>query len=441
MKPRSRTLLLTTTLSAAAVAAFLLIVGGSNEHSVEASAARPAESAALPSSPKAEPVAAPDAAIALEDEAIAPFQARLLDLAYETASALPVQPHVKTRSRVQGEVVDACLKLDQPRRALGWLDRIQNWQRGLAYAELAFYCVQHGAKDEVEPWLEVARKATEVSEEEIGQAWRRDRIRAAMARTYLMLGRNAEAAKYSNSLADSESGSFQVLQAKLGEDEVLEEQLNALDGAIIAGDFEQVQGAMKVCAELFDRFYADEGRRSRIEEKMKASWGRLPVQFRIEITMDLADSAVAHGDSPKALALGEEARALIEGSRWRAEHRLPMLARLAGIRGRAGEAEKARAEADAVLAAYDADRDTIGSIYRAGALRPLAAAYNELGDAKTALAVYKRAVEEGVVNPNSRPRAEDLSATCCSMALEKVEPDAELAARMKQIFDGLKDPW
>jgi hypothetical protein len=53
----------------------------------------------------------------------------------------------------------------------------------------------------------------------------------------------------------------------------------------------------------------------------------------------------------------------------------------------------------------------------------------------------RRFVEEGVENPNSRPRAEDLSATCRSMALHAVEPDADLWKRMRQIGDGLGPPW
>ncbi len=64
-----------------------------------------------------------------------------------------------------------------------------------------------------------------------------------------------------------------------------------------------------------------------------------------------------------------------------------------------------------------------------------------MDDTAAALMVYKRAVEEGVENPNSRPRAEDLSATCLSMALHMVEPDAELKNRIRQISEGLGDPW
>jgi hypothetical protein len=46
-----------------------------------------------------------------------------------------------------------------------------------------------------------------------------------------------------------------------------------------------------------------------------------------------------------------------------------------------------------------------------------------------------------VKNPNSRPRAEDLVATCLSMVLCGFEPPAELAERMQVVARGLGDPW
>jgi hypothetical protein len=56
-----------------------------------------------------------------------------------------------------------------------------------------------------------------------------------------------------------------------------------------------------------------------------------------------------------------------------------------------------------------------------------------MGETGAALAAYRTAIEEGVENPNSRPRAEDLCATLCSMATSGVDPDADLKARLHQI--------
>jgi len=137
----------------------------------------------------------------------------------------------------------------------------------------------------------------------------------------------------------------------------------------------------------------------------------------------------------------DESLALVESAPWLPEDHLALTARLAGLRHRAGEAERARAEADATLTAYRSDREKIENFRRGEALRPLAEAYATMGDKKASLAVYKTIAEEGSVNPNARARAENLAALCRSMARQRVEPDAELMARIKEIYDGLEDPW
>jgi tetratricopeptide (TPR) repeat protein len=174
---------------------------------------------------------------------------------------------------------------------------------------------------------------------------------------------------------------------------------------------------------------------------MKAAWQTLPLTVRIESLMTLANAALAHDDKTKAIALLDEARPFLDDYDWSARLRLPLDARLAAIRHRAGDTERARSEADAALALYEAERSIITNIYRAGVLRPLAEAYFEMGDAATARAIYARALEEGVVNPNSRPRAEDLSDTCCSMARTGLEPDERMWDRIREIKKGLSHPW
>ena len=96
---------------------------------------------------------------------------------------------------------------------------------------------------------------------------------------------------------------------------------------------------------------------------------------------------------------------------------------------------------DASMPRMMPEREQIVDIYRAGVLRDLAEAESVMGDAASALALYAQAVEEGVHNINSRPRAEDLSATCRSMAVHGVAPDPELRERMAAIFEGLGSPW
>jgi hypothetical protein len=162
---------------------------------------------------------------------------------------------------------------------------------------------------------------------------------------------------------------------------------------------------------------------------------------RLELGTRMASIALDHGDRAEALRRLDEARGLLEVSRFTPELRIALAARMAALRHRAGDAEAAERDAAAELARFDAERERIVDVFRGGALRPLAEAYHAMGDGRTALAIYARAVEEGALNPNSRPRADDLVATCCSLAVEGVEPGGELWTKLRSIYEGLGEPW
>jgi hypothetical protein len=242
-------------------------------------------------------------------------------------------------------------------------------------------------------------------------------------------------------VVEAESGKVDQVRARLADADAFEERTRKLDEQIAIGSLDITKNAVGAYAEFFDRFYDDARRRAQVEEKVKAAWGDLPVFIRIEVLMGLAESALAHADPVKALELVNEAQLYLDEGRWPLQHLLPRQAKLAALRFRAGDADRARADADAALAMFRADGDKIVDIYRAASLCPLAEAYQLMGDTASALVVYRLAVEEGAHNPNSRPRAEDLSATCCSMALSGVEPDAELWSRVRQIGATLGHPW
>ncbi len=372
----------------------------------------------------------------LTDKPLAAYQNELLDLAFETAAAIPVKPHIKDRSLSQEKVVAASLELDQPLRALSLIEKIDNWRRGSGYGDLAFYCARHGYAGEVQQYLDLAVQISESAE-----GWRRDQIRVKIANTYTWLGQTQQADQFETGVVDSESGKVARVKAMIAGEDYFDEQMNALDALTAPGNFDIVENALKACANLFNRFYDDAWRRLLTEEKIKTSWDKLPIFKRVELLTELAGFALDHADQAKSLDLVNEAQLFMDGAQWRPEHRIPMISKLVQLRFRAGDRQKARTDADALLALFDSQRNKIVNIYRAGALRPLAEAYQSMGDTTAALAVYKRAVEEGVENPNSRPRAEDLSATCLSMALLGVEPDAELWTRIRQINEGLGDPW
>jgi tetratricopeptide (TPR) repeat protein len=371
-----------------------------------------------------------------EDSTLQAYQRDLLDLAFEAASAMPLEPHVKNRSRAQEVVVLACFELNQPQRARRYIEGIVNWRRGTAYADLAFHLARNGLIDEVENDLE---RAAEIAEET--EDWRRDRIKAKIARAYAYLGLTETAETFGQGIEASESGTLAQVRAMVCPADAFEGHIEKLETLASADNFDVVRGALAAYAELFKRFYADIEKRALTEQKIKASWDNMPPFVQIELLSQLAEYALDHDDRAKALELVNEAEALMDAATWRPRPQVPLMAGLAALRFRAGDEERGREEIQQALELFESKRNEIVNIYRAETLRPVAEAYQAMGQTASALEVYVRAVEAGMENPNSRPRAEDLTATCCSMAVHAVEPSANLWNRIREIRDGLGDPW
>ncbi len=370
------------------------------------------------------------------DKPLDEFQVKLLELSFQTATKIPIKPHIKDRSRSQEDVLLTCIELDQPVRALSYIEQIDNWRRGSCYADLAFYYAQHGFEKEA---LKLLSKAQDISE--TTEDWRRDRIRVKIAKTYAWMGQTQKADEFEAGVVDSETGKVAQVDAMRSDENSFEEQKKELDALIATDNFDVLKNALDAYAQLYDRFYNNQQRRMMIEEKIKTSWGKFPIFLRIQLLMDLATISLDHSYRKNALELVNEAQTLIDEYEWKLEHRLPLMAKIIRLRYQTGHQQKAQNEADQFVTLYDAEGEQIVNIYRAEAIRPLAETYHVMGNPEAALSVYKRAVEAGVENPNSRPRAEDLSATCNSMALHAVKPDAELWARMQQIYKGLDHPW
>jgi tetratricopeptide (TPR) repeat protein len=378
----------------------------------------------------------PNETVILKDEPLTVYQSELLDLAFETASLIPVYPHIKDRSRTQEAVATASLELDQPRRALNFIEKIGDWRRGAGYGDLAFYCAQRGYINGAKHYLDLASQISETAED-----WRKDVIKVKIAKTYALLGQTQQADELEKDIVESESGKVAAVKAMMAEEGSFYEQLKVLDELVALNNFDILRNALESSTELFNRFYDDKERRLQVEEKIKGSFNSMPVFVRAELLMKLGGFALDHGDKDNGLRLVNEIQALVDKTQWTLEDRIALIAKLTELRFRADDKEKAKNDADAIRDEFVINKNEVINIYRAGALRTLAQAYKTMGETATALEIYKMAVEESIENPNSRPRAEDLSATCISMALSRVEPDDALWSRLRQINQNLADPW
>lgn len=391
------------------------------------------------------------------DAALQPHQRELLELAFATASAIPTMPHIKARSRAQERVLVTCLELEQSQRALRYIEKIDNWRRGVGYADLAFFFAQKGDEQEAARFLAKAREHVDemslaAKTEEDGfdgndealegyQAWRLDRVRAKIARTYLWLGQDEKAIEFEEGLEPSECGMVEVVRARTLDPKEIENVAAALDTVATEGDLERVRNAVNVGLRCLERFYGDEPKRQLFLRKLEACLAKTPVMLRIDYSISIADIALDEGDADTARQFLARAEEVLGSTPLSSEDEIPLRAHLAGLRHRAGEQARARSEIDAAAEKFQAARMQIGDLQRADVLLPLAETYAAMGDAAAALRIYAQAARDGAENPNAVPRADDLVALCCSMARNAVEPDTDLWLRIHRTNAELHEPW
>jgi hypothetical protein len=378
----------------------------------------------------------------LADAELPGWSRELLQLAFDSASKMPLEPHIKNRSRFQYRVVTAALDLDQAKTALRFAKEIANWQQGEALADLAIHTLENGRRIDVEGWLKSAKDAARRQMEgKDAQTWRSSRILAKVARVRLMQGRDAEAAAFIAQLDRSELEYVEPELMARSEKGDFDKILAQIEQIASAADLDLIKSAFRGLVRLYERDFADEKRRARIEELLRTGFGKIPLDLRIGLLLEIAEISAKKGDREG----GRRILAAAEGFRTERpfvpESDVMLRAQFAAVRHLLGQEKLARQQLDASLAAFEAGRKRIINMYRGDALRPLAEAWARVGDRDKALQIYQLVCTESLENPNSRPRVRDLVATCASLVRVGLEPSEELSKQLRSIAKGLKSPW
>jgi tetratricopeptide (TPR) repeat protein len=360
-----------------------------------------------------------------------------------------MQPHHKNRSRAQSVVVAAAFELGAPQLALGLANDIRDWRRGTAYADYGVAMARRGERAEAARYLELALTVREgESRHETAQEWRLDMISLKAARGYTVLGDSKRAAEVSAGIdassanaVDNDWAEAAAERVRTLEPSVLPAELAAIDRDFPTMSLGQQNTTLFALAQMHERFFAEVETRRAIEARLTTRFDKLPPSLRVPPVATLVHTNLRQGDLAGAKQLVTAIRDIIEAHRWRPEHRLPEYARLAELTHAIGDADRARAEATAALQAYHEQREQIVDIDRAEALRPLALAWYAMGDVALAEGLLAQAIEEGMENPNSRPRCDDLVDTLVALAKRRIEPSAAIWTRIREIVAGLGDPW
>ena len=404
----------------------------------------------------AAPSASAAPALAQETIVAATPQAKValpLDLAFEAVSKMPLRPHIKTRSRLQADLVQAALDSGQIDSASSWAAGIDNWRRGLALAHIAVHHASAADETAARKAIQDAEafEATILAEED--QGWRRDRVRVRIAEAYGLLGDRTKAAAIQAAATPSESGRLATMAVRTVDDADIEQQLRALDTletVAKTGDLEQIRFALMAMTEFYGRALKNPSENEAqlsadaVEERIKTAWVKIPIEPCIDILERMIQFDVEAGAAAAERAAshcGAVAK-LVADNRWNAEQGIEMRARVAALYQSVGNKKAGRKLANDAMALYESSRESIVNIYRGEALRPLAEAFAALGDTAMATTIYERALEEALDNPNSRPRATDLAMTAISVSNA---PGYEAPESLRNAFAraamGIGAPW
>jgi tetratricopeptide (TPR) repeat protein len=365
------------------------------------------------------------------------FQKDLLLTAFDVASAIKVNPHIVERSVAQEEVVGAVLDLGQPELALPLIDRIENWRKGTAQADLGLFYAHSGQIEEAKEHFKAAEKIAATIHD-----WQRDRIRAHVARGYAYIGEQDKAKELSQNIDRTEAAKVGPALAKIVTDEDFDVHYEVLKGLLSQKQqFDIKRNMLLSVVELWNTNYDNPKRRKKLEKLIQNSWGDLLGVIRIELITLMSEYALEHQDPKTALKMLTKSDKVFDIKTWHPQYGIPVAAQLAQLYYHAGKPEKAQALINQAEAAFGEKQHEIAGIYQSQTLVPIADAYQIIGRTQDAFRVYTQALDVADDNPNARPRAEDIARICRSMAVASFEPTPELWQRLRELKDGLGDPW
>lgn len=381
-------------------------------------------------------IPAQDAAAAAADRAKAGFRDELLDLGFEAASAIPVKPHDRDRALVQEAVATTAVGIGLQLRAMAYANSIDGWRRGVVYGELALDAAKSNR-------AEAARTFARFAVDSLGGAkdWQCDLVKVKVAQAMTWLGDDSSAAELEKGVGEPEQGKVRSTRVERGDGADFDEQIAAAERAVATKNFDLTRNALETCVLLAGKSSGREDRWTRIVALCEEASGKTTRDIQLRVFLRLAEVRHAQGSTSGARELVARAVAIREGSRWMADFALPIAADVARTMHRIGDDAAARAELERAIGTFEADKEKIADVFRAGALRPAAEAFAFLGDQARARAIFTEAIEEASRNPNSRPRAMDLAQNCAALARAGIEPDAAMWSRLRAIRSGLDAPW
>lgn len=360
----------------------------------------------------------------------------LLDQAMDVASSPPGKSHARVKSRLQRDVVLTAIELRSLEAALRYADQIEDARRAEALAQLAQAFAQAGDMTRADQCLV---RAIDLSAEAEGAS--RERILVEVALAFARMGQPERARQFAGRVPQELTGRVEAEIVSSVTIEELDRQCDAFDRAIQTGSLDVVRSGIGGYFAVLQRTRGDRSRCDRAEKAIRAALPGLPMEYRIGALIRLSDELDAQGRTEEAIAEVIRASEVLAMSEFLPDTSGPVGRDLALAFMRRRDSARARQLLVDMVAAYERDPKAMVDIERADYLCPLAAAFAQVGDLESAVRVWSLAIDAGSINPNARPRAEDLCMVMLSMARLGIEPTEGLRDKMAQMREGLQPPW
>lgn len=376
---------------------------------------------------------APAAAPAMTAE-----RARLLSSADEVAGLIPGEDCEVDRSSDRASIVECCIALGDLDRAEAFAAKIENWRRGDELVRIGRARLAAGDRAGAE------RCAARCLADAGGwRDWGISRVSAGAAALYVALGEPSRAKGLLPPDAPDLQGAFEASRVATVPPSELPALADAFDAALRTQNLDVARSALDGHLEILRRTLGtgDDAAARRARSALDAGIGGLPPDLQVTYLLRMADALAAAGrvdDARTAVARAGEA---FSKANLEAQSRAATGVPIAEMEFRLGDRAAALARVEGLRADFEARREEITDLRRATALRALAEGFWMLGERDRAARCYADALREGAVNPNARPRANDLCETLVSMARCGFVPDAAMGRTIASTRAGLVAPW
>jgi tetratricopeptide (TPR) repeat protein len=391
------------------------------------------------------------------ESSLSSTQSEVVSKTSDAILLLPDMPHERTRNRELGGLVELLIQSNDLKRAEQYIGKITNWRAAQLKAHVAAAYYRNGDRKRAEKLIsEVTTIAETVDGIKAGTVvgtgeykdyleqyddFRLDRVKVAIAQYFWAKGEKNRSEQWSTGVQTSEQAAFIKHQGVSLAEEDYAASMVIYEILANGETFEGKKAAIDGFVQLYGLYYEEQDKRGELKALVDKFSVSMPILFRIEWLHSMAVAAYEHGDKEAAESSFSEASQLISDSALRPKLFFPIKSSNIITAHQLEMVEEAREAAELLYEEYIRIESDIFDIHRADILCNVGETFARLGRMDRAAEVYSRALEQARVNPNSRPRVEDLNLIVLSLVKNEVPLTPDLTDSMDELINGLGSPW